>query len=512
MMVPFQLLFQLLPEEQVLLRLRDWLADSRRWRGDLVVKGECPDGTLEVVVSAREGLYVSAEPRGKFAPAFQGNRTAVLSREEIGVYSRSGRKFVAPTLSTTTLLELSLRLAEDSDDRPMRLGFGLGTKSRDDADSPPFQLTLDMDPAFFLALAHEHDARTELREGVLTLHAKENEIWRIDAAAGRLIELRKSWPYEGGPSLADGKGPRQTPVAEKLAHLRLSFEADAFTRRVAELHRATAQHSNTFAAGHPLGSFFAFLADDPDIGAAAEARLGSSRRWLAVRKMLRGPLLEPIDAFLTAPDSKSEFDIPAPPGQQEKYAITDFRAWAYAVFAHADKLFPRSSWPCTLAREASLVVLGKGEHTNQECQRLIDSSETGPLCLLVLGTLAERVDRKLAARCAERGLQKLSREALLRDCRPLADPDCLAGQSLQQVADIVRAMDEEDLRQFTEGLQEPLAACVRESHRVLCAELDRPLHKALPQVIEALWAAGIKMLLDSALQDLLARTTPLKQP
>ena len=447
------------PEEQVLLKLRDWLADSRHWPGDLVMKVVCPDGTLEAVVSSREGLYVSMERSEKGVAVVQGNRAAVFSRDGIGIYSPGeGRKFVAPPFGSAVAFGLRLSLTEDFK-HPTNLAFSLETRSCDDAASPPFRLTLDMQPAFFLALAHENDAKTDLREGVLTVHAKENEIWCVDAATGRLVELRRSWPYEDVMSLADGKNPKQTPAAEKIANVRVSFETDAFARRVAELHRATAQHSNSFVPGHPLGSFLAFLADDLDICALAESKLGSPQRWLAVRKMLRGPLLDPIDARLTAPDRKTPFVIPAAPGQLEKYAVTNPRAWACGVFTHADKMFPRSSWPCTVAREASLVVLGKGDRAGQECQRLINSPETGPLCLLVLGTLAERVDRKLAARCAERGLQKLSREAMLRDCRPLADPDCLAGQSLQQVADVIRTLDEDDLRQCTEGLQEPLAAC-----------------------------------------------------
>jgi hypothetical protein len=178
---------------------------------------------------------------------------------------------------------------------------------------------------------------------------------------------------------------------------------------------------------------------------------------------------------------------------------------ALAMF---DEALPYGSWPWTLTQEAALTVLGRGQHSRDELQRLYDSPRTGPLCYWSAARLLGFVNPPAAAMFAARGQQRLALEPFRSDCRPLLADDCLLGKCVRQAAAVVRELDDAELANLIAALPDEHARVLSAAARALRADREQPLEKALDAALEAAWQAGLKAQLDAALESSRQQATP----
>jgi hypothetical protein len=483
-------------EEQIMLRCRDWLADRQKWDGDLVWQITGPEGSARFVIARQRGVVgriaarigEGAEPTIDHAMVFAPDESMVCSQQ---------RKCKLAWGSTRQVLTASLShvlAAPYNAESPFNFNVGVGFSSPGKNDSEPtFRFRFGLQPAAFVAMVHERLAKAAVHEGVLTIERGSAELWRIEAASGRLIEFRLR------------------SAGESAKELCLRSEPGAYQRELTELRRTTAEYVNVLAPQRPLSSLLLFLSDEPLVVKAVGDYFQDDRPLRLFGKLIEGGALEPLDALVRTDDEDEEdgdeFRIPWLPGDDElNYGHSDPRMWAYVALKYGDRLFPYGTWPAILAQETSLTVLGKSQYGKQVCGQLYETH--GPLCMLAMASLLERVDKRLAARAANRGLERLSVERFRDDCRPLFDGDYLVGRCLQQTAIHFRQLADDDIRLLAQRVdgryQEYLEAC----YRVLRGNPDRAIDEVLPELFEALWQAGLRDELEAGLSGIRDRTSP----
>ena len=495
-------------EEEILLKLQKWLSDSNHWEGDLVIRLVNEKGNLEFIQSPKEGTTLNFH--SEYSPE-DGKESIydyriINSLKEFGLFNAQTRSQFRAKRIADIYVNLDLKMSEPYDqDKPHSFNFGFGMQSHDDdKDSAPFQLKLNLQPVHFLSMVHERKAEWTLKDGVLTINTSNaSQRWKIDAASGRLI----SCTMEYSDDASDKSDKLETPQTTKIEVL---FQPNAFRKSVAAIHRESKNNVDVYDSTRPIGSFLMFACRDP-LTRIYFKEYSYDEKWLDIAdKVLLCGGLDPLDQLMNQSTDKThaDFNIPEKPTDQQyncNFNWTDPNSWVYTGAIYNNKLFPRSSWPWTLCQITLLSYLHKNQLIESEFNRLTHIARLAAHCvawlkvyyLKLFGYKNEAVNHFAAL-----GLERMSKEAFIKDCRPFLSDKHLIGKCTRNLAELFRNLTDEEVNFFAQNIDEAHHKYLAECDRILRGDYDRPFDEIMPELLGSLWDAGLESAIKSALTEL----------
>ena len=490
-------------EEQVLLKLREWLANPDRWQADMVLRLNSSDNTVEAILSPARGALAtirSSEAESKRPLAI------VVSKDVVGYYPADvpiKLEGMTPPVGFESDISILLDAKPDDPKKPFRLNIGFGTHSKKASDSKgPIVGAINLQPAVAIAMAHAESGKTEwdgetliVTRGIRTTH--------IDAGSGALLRFRE----EDGGYVID-----------------ITFSERAFDERLAEILKDAGGRENCFVPERPVSSFLGFFCREevifdvvdklppaikPKPSAEELDKLKSQLKNLKLaQRLLNAGILEPIDGWLSESNGEAEreFDIPtsrSPSADSIGFAA----AIARGAVTLADDLFPRNSWLWTLWREAGFTVADKGEYTGPQLQAFYESHDFGPVCYLAIGVLLEKVQPRMTQLFASRGLKSTDAADFRKDYEPLLDRRLVIGACLHQASILLRELDAEEIRVIANGLPDEYGRCLQAFAAELQKDDSRTTEQAIPAALDRCWDAGLRQVVESQLRGLRDRNS-----
>ncbi|HLA83907.1 MAG TPA: hypothetical protein VJL29_03860 [Thermoguttaceae bacterium] len=500
------------PEQTVLLKLRDQLANPNAWPGDLIVAAKAKDYDVEFIFSATHGAVTrmrwSAPPQNGYPARFDG--TFLISDRQCGLVCAEPthvRLLIMRTGTPRSKLwaTISLNLLERTDDPESTRSFmfHFGAKSLDEGESAqPFTLVFDVTPSFFLAIPTiDKNVTSSISDDVLTVFSSKVHL-RVEASTGRLMEY-----------VLFGED-------DKNSSFKIRFGKNTFESRLAEIQKAAAHSPNLYDADAPLTSWIALVGSDEFLGSLKNVQ-PETLRWLRLAWVMQqkgvfegpGGVSEILGPLFSEKDKEREFRIPATPDgwNQSNAGMIQYVVMAGGLSA-VDKIFPRNTWPWTFTRELVFVATRQSRYSWTELQGLWTSNQTGPLFYLAAAEAFNIFNPDAAKMFAIQGLQKLSADDFKKDCRALLDKDCIAGRCARRMAVAVRELKPEEVEAILGPLPTGETSALAELVRVLRARPEQPVDEALFDALTAAWEAGQRDRVKARLASIRDRITAEPQP
>jgi TPR repeat protein len=507
------------PEDAALLAFRDWLLARDRWTHDLVFEftrsrpGQPPFRLEGILVS--DGLFLAmpgttngpdALPR--LAAVFSGRLQALYSpaRQARLLLPRFGQKFVLG-------VDMLPNPPGEEDPYGMTLGAFWGRPSAAEADGPPFEIRMNLDPGAILAMGRSEklQARMHLDPGALVLESPDEPTasrWRleIDPASGRLLR----WTLD----LDDG---------ESRMAARLRTETGTFARRLQQLASATSGHPNTFDSEHPLRSSADFLlaelaawSGDPGADGGIQALLGpTTAAVIRLLASLPAPgtldLLDQDPAFAALDRSGEPFPsivdvtwFAAPAGTNPTMAF-----FGGLLLQFTRVLWPPDAWPQSLARDAILARVGYPDLVRSSLERLADSPDPGPLgCLLAVLVLGDG-NPVLTSRLLETGVARLQPEPAARDFATLLQGNTPGPRITAALLRAFAEASDPDVHNLGEALGPDSGLLLAALHEVSKTTPASSLSRVLPDTVRRRWNHDLELPLRTVLE---ARPPGVREP
>ncbi len=454
--------------QSTLLATQRWLSKLGEAGYDLSAKvvGELPGGFGEIraLLGPTQGVAVTAR-RG------EDSLMAQLRPGKAGLYTPA-RRCEGTDIGGRVTLQVSLGLEDPSKPHPFTFQLGAGYSTLEGP--TPVDLELNLEPGAFLLIAERHKATAKTEGGVTTVvlrpeGGETKAIMKVEAATGRLLSLEA-----GELTLKTVKGA--------------FAEVDALAAKAS---------SNTWKATRPLMSYVDF-ALGWTLGGVLEAEASPELRAAlpALLRLLEEGVLSPAMDAVAEEDSKAKpFQLPpvteAPTNPMEALVL--------GVLFFADQFFPYGSWPWTLLRQGALVVIGKGQYTGAELQRVAQSGQMGPVGRLAYATALGLIGSPARVPFAQLGLAGLGAEAFLKDVRVLMRGPSGAPKALRHAVATLRTLKAKEIQALA-GLVEP-------GHRAFVGDLLRTLadpitkdEAAIEAALSKAWEAGLKAVVKEALE------------
>lgn len=511
-------------EEQALVRLSEWLHGFPQGDEDLLFEYQIGSYKIEAVISPQFGALLLVRK----APVDDANRPGpivwalVTSDERIGLYSAPrGRKLVAiPTPAPLIAnLELSLNDGPPQLDGKGTFKFGLGMASvgrRNRRRHCEFRFA---DTAVsLLSLAHEYDARRHWEGDVLTIEFNERAL-KFNAVTGQLLEFATVQQKDGW---------------------RLSVAQREFERKLAKLDAATRELPNDADenAARPISSVLEFLADEALAWQPAEDLEDVRPQLRLLRKMVSLGALKPLDRLSAAacePAAETvEFWIPT---ESLEFSLRDinfsgdwfhdrsFQKALRGLSSHfgirLERLaIPARGWLREVYREALYAQADKGSPDDRavDLTRLCASPEAGPLCCLSVAAAAQALPLGVPAPLmANLGKTKLTLADFRNDYRALLDANCLLGEYVLCLAEVLRGLEQDEIEMLAgllrseELLDERALAGLVAVASALRERRDQPVADALSAALDQLWQLGLRRRVAGLLARFAAQPAPNRQ-
>jgi hypothetical protein len=151
------------------------------------------------------------------------------------------------------------------------------------------------------------------------------------------------------------------------------------------------------------------------------------------------------------------------------------------------EMFPKDSWPRTVAREAALVLLNHARYADIELERVCSSEQTGPLGFLAIAALISYLDKQAAREVALQGLTRLSARDFLKDCDLLLKGDSGLARSFSRLVATLRTLPQDELAALVAVLPVAEANLLRESAAALRANPDATPESVLYPTLSKYW-------------------------
>jgi hypothetical protein len=476
--------------DRALLRLRDRLAELPAGDQEIVVTAAVPDASAELVLAPRRGLLArlrnaqGAPVAGNGLPRTPFDYALVLGLKRTELFSLAGQPWA---LGTRQLGHLWLRLEvcanpqPDDPERPFALSFGLGfTGSADDREGAPLRLHWRFDPVAFVGTERRHNPTCSIQQGVVTVNHGDVRL-QLDEATGELRDFTASIPEYG-------------------VKLEVRLQRGRFDALHKELMAAAGQVKETslprLAVGLAEQLLSASLASQ---GGTPEQGRRVAELCAQLGARLAACLDDPFPQRELARDK--QFDIPWATDRPAGDATAMMMGLALLPFA--DTLFPRGSWPWTLAHDTACVLCGKGDYTTRSLAALYQSEDTGPVACLATARLLSLANPDMARAFAARGMERLSLAGFRKDYRFLVTGDSGLARIARKMAEALCEAKAEDIEAFAAVLGPDAGGPFRESVRRL---RERPRDKspaeALPAVLDSWWDAFLRDRVRAALLQL----------
>jgi hypothetical protein len=171
-------------------------------------------------------------------------------------------------------------------------------------------------------------------------------------------------------------------------------------------------------------------------------------------------------------------------------SVTSFLACF--AFDYCGEIFPKYSWPWTVARESAFVIMNQGRYTGDELGRLKDSAGTGPIgCLAIAGVLA-MVHSPATKDFAAQGLTRLSDRDFLRDCDLFLRGDSGLARNFTRLVQTLRTLSEDELAALVAVLPETEGNLLRESADALRTSPEAAPAEVLALAISKYWQQSLR--------------------
>jgi hypothetical protein len=496
-------------EELAVLRCRDWVEKSVAEGADLVVEGADAAVRARLVLRRDEGVALRWQPlpRPAGAPPAAGlgaltrvEAGLVITSKRVGLYDLAARQRFAweaggsaPPLRVSSVIRLVPDLDPGTEGKSgFLIGGGVATAGNaEDRAAGGFRFDLLLAPVSFVDLVLARaDRKVDVRmDGDAFVLAVGELTFRFEGETGRLIELR---------GVRDGTAARVT------------LEPGALARELKSLDEAT----------HRAGGAGAAAGDGDGDGDALAGAVAHALTWMssptttpeqraagarALRKVLGPAVAAGLAELRAAAGGPDAFDIPRDPVSAPDAAAAGPLSILGEFVPAVDRVTARGTWPWTVARESLLIASRRARHTHLEAGRLYRSADLGPLgCLAVARAYAAADDPASARLFAKRGLERLTAEAFDRDCAALVEGRTAQARFLGAIARALRSLSGDELDALTVPLGHRAAAVLKSLAASQPQQPDRA-DEILPAPLRrALWDAGVKAWLDTALRELAA--------
>jgi hypothetical protein len=483
------------PTQQALVRLCEWMEKFPERDEDIRVTVSNKSGipfAVELVLSPKHGLLLNSDDLQGTSPVSAG---FLLTEATVQFCTwASGRKLSTPREGGGTFF-LHVLPAKNSgaDHFNLSLGAGFSSATRSAGDSTNQCLTFDVQlvRAAFLDILSRSGSTGRIEDGELVV-SNSTFMLRAEAATGRLIGAVSS-AHEPVFSIRCGGPTWDQAVLD-------------FAQRAAPL-------TNIYAPGQGLASFLSLATIEAarwQLTASTNSTVSLEQRRLALTalsKLLNPELFLALDRFFGG-DETNTFNVPMDATDQAvaQDSVTGFIA--FYAFDYISGMFPKYSWPWTVARESAFVIMNQGRYTGDELGRLKDSADTGPIgCLAIAGVLAI-VHSPAAKDFAGQGLTRLSDQDFLRDCNLFLRGESGLARNFTKLVQGLRTLPADELTALVAVLPEAEANLLRESADALRASPEAAPAEVLTPAISKYWQQSLRTKVQEPLRQLAA--TPEK--
>jgi hypothetical protein len=211
-----------------------------------------------------------------------------------------------------------------------------------------------------------------------------------------------------------------------------------------------------------------------------------ARAVSALRKVL-DPQLLAAGLLSSEASNTNRFFIPSDEIDQSVEQNEASKLIIGSLFVAGTELFPKDSWPRTVAREAAFVLLNHARYANTELERICNSEQTGPIGFLAVAELVSYLDKQAAREVALQGLTRLSPQDFLTDCDLLLKGDSGLARSFSRLVATLRALPQDELAALVTVLPEAEANLLRESAAALRANPEATLESVLYPALSKYW-------------------------
>ncbi|HEX5447576.1 MAG TPA: hypothetical protein VFW87_27420 [Pirellulales bacterium] len=505
-------------EETALLKYSEWVAGFGASDDEALLScaGDGIWGAL--IISPKRGfLALEGEAsKGQKPAAFQ--TALVVSEQQIGIYSMSQRRRVVavppPAHSKTTVEVMPVSGAPDWDGRSL-LTFFTGMQIH--AKRPTrrhIELSLKQTADAALSLIRKHRADCNWDGDVLIVRLRDRTL-RIEGATGRLIEhvaaLDEDQVCETRDFEAGGDGA-----------IRLSFTRGEYDRRFKEIEDRTAGFENGADDHRPLSCLAEFIADEIIARRGWEDAPACQKAVPVLRKLLAKGIFKPLDNLVLAAErSANPFQIPVAGARTTKYQrFYDIQTAAHAFAPEwglplGEFLFGHEGWPAELWQRSVFLLTGKPISFPDPFSDDPAATSGGPMRALLEATMTRSLGPDGPSSLqARQGLARLSARSFRRDYRGLRSGSGFVRESLLDIVEALRSLDNDEIKILGEALVEmelvgpEMAERLAEILAALRSHGGEPLPATIALVLDHSWKHGLSALVDEQLQQL-APTMPV---
>ena len=463
-------------EEQVALKVRDWIVDAPTLGDDVVISASLGDpiGEMELILSGQGALAINRYGGSKRYGLLVGRGRAEL-------HSLLHQRVMAIGHNNSLLVYLSILPSEITSSKSFNIQLGAGaTPKAHEAEGSPLEISIALAPVAFIDLVHRTNQTAKFEGNTLAL-SSEHASLKVDASSGRLLEL-----------LVESD--------DNHAQYRARVERGAFDRKWKEFTTSRAASPDTLANQSGLSTQLAIAAAEAfhllllSTNLPVTTTAQRDHAVAAMEKISMRTFASLGSWFATNAVDTNAFSIPV---ERQLNMTAALAAWA---FRYADQFLPVRSWPWTLAHESVFVLAGQSTHTKAELESIYSSAENGPLAFLSTAQLLNLIGSPAAQSFASRGLQRLSPQDFHQDCRLVLDAQTPLGALFHDAARTLRDLPADDLEALTTVLPTQHAVFLRLTVNRLKAEPNRPLAETLTPLLEQLWVSGLRQKVEDSLR------------
>lgn len=493
----------LLPEEQALLRVADWVA---RWQRnevpeDLVITGMIAAGpdemgaepgnqaaslgptNLRMVIAPRRGTILTAQLTARNSQPIADVVLASLpDRLLLGSPLRQ-EKLEIPHEGTVRLKvtgEMKGRVPELHDGRSFLFNFGASLKSVSNMEGSSLQIEMIVQPTVLLSMFQHEQIQFELEGDLLQIRRPDFKAM-VEAATGKPIEIAWTDPESGS----------------KLSIMAVTGALAAEQRQIDE---RLAGAESKFDPASPWRSACCFVLDDVafafdglvEAGDDAESWRQKAVACRALRKLVHA-WSPPSSGYLSGIWNKKDgttshrFKLPR---QDAEFEVEDL--FAQGVPAHRRNLFgfliglmhhvlPKDGWMRPVCRDVLLAYGDGSVSTGFDLKEIAQSPATGPLGESMLARLG-------TSSAPQEGLNRLTLGGFRNDYQPLLAGDNWLSKLTLSLAEAARTLEEDELRALASLAEDaPTRDLLTKLLLTLKAKSDRPVAKSLAASFDEVW-------------------------
>jgi hypothetical protein len=233
------------------------------------------------------------------------------------------------------------------------------------------------------------------------------------------------------------------------------------------------------------------------------------RAMAAMNKLLSTTVWLPIDQNMTNIAAESFF-IPSDETDAALAGNSLSALFAAFGFRYCNALFPKHSWPWTIARESVFVLANQTTYTESELQRIYESEDTGPIGCLVIAELLAKLNSSSAGTFAIGGLTRLGSAHFQNECRVLLEGQSGLARAFSNMASALREMPVEELEALAALLPPDESTFLKDCARNLRAAPNEPLSTSLRSALDAYWENSLRARVRQLLLKL--SSSPSEQP